>query len=294
MAAMTVFVAGSGTAGRAYVRELLAAGHRVRVSVRPGAESDALTALGAEPVALDFRDAEGTRTAVSGAEAVVVALLGRGGHPAADEELITRNVFDAAQAAGSRLVYTSVHLADEPTGVPHFEVKGRLERELAHRDLNTTVLRPTTFMDALAAPWLRQTAVQQGVLRSPIAIDTPISYVATSDLARFCVAALARPAMAGQHLTVAGPEAVTYAQLLPRLSRLAGREIHHEQLPLEALARTAGPGIVAMTQLFNTFGFVSDTRAVFSELGIEPTFVTDYLAASAWALSDATNGEVGS
>lgn len=96
--------------------------------------------------------------------------------PQTQEETITRNVIDAAARNGvDHLVYTPVYTADRPTGVPHFAVKDVLERYLTHAAVPATVLRPAPFMDAFAAPWLREGLLGRGVLLSPIAIDAPIS-----------------------------------------------------------------------------------------------------------------------
>ncbi len=101
-------------------------------------------------------------------------------------------VGQAAAAAGAlHVVYTSVHPADASTGVPHFDVKGRLEAQLTGLVPRLTVLRPTTFAD-LTAP-LRTSIDANGVLVSPIGRDTPIGYVPTDDLAWVAVAALQEP-----------------------------------------------------------------------------------------------------
>lgn len=200
-----VFVAGAtGAAGNAYVRALAFAGHQVRASTRSGDQRDWPT--GVEPRAVDFTDIHSTRQAVDGVDAVVITLAGRGQSPAQDEARITRTVARAAAEAGvGHIVYTSVHDADEATGVPHFEVKGHLEAELRQLGPRLTVLRPTTFADAFTAPWLRRGVQERGVLASPIAIDTPISYVATADLARVAAASLLEPDLQDTTLTVAGP-----------------------------------------------------------------------------------------
>jgi hypothetical protein len=54
----------------------------------------------------------------------VISLAGRGVEAAADEGALTMAVAEAAAAAGVRhLIYTSVHLADAATGVPHFDIR---------------------------------------------------------------------------------------------------------------------------------------------------------------------------
>jgi uncharacterized protein YbjT (DUF2867 family) len=278
---VTVFGA-TGTAGCAYVRALCAAGHDVRGAIRAGGEADATRRLGASAVEVDLRYPEGAAEAVEGADAVVVSLLGRGEDSAADEAAITRSVFEAARQAGvGRVVYTSVHLADAGTGVPHFDVKAELERELDATDLPWTVLRPTTFMEGLDASWLRDAALANGVVVSPIDIDTPISYVATDDLGRLAAHALDDERLDRAIVPIGGP-ALTYRALLPILSAVSGRELRFEALDLTVLEETQ-PHVAAMIRLFNERGFVAPSSPLVEGLGLELTEMEAFLRRSRWA-----------
>ncbi len=110
-----VLVTGAtGFVGSAVVRELLAAGCRVRALVRPASRRDNLQGLDVETATGDLRDADSLRRAVQGCRGVF--------HVAADYRLWTpdpdamyasnvtgsRNVIEAAREAGvERVVYTS-------------------------------------------------------------------------------------------------------------------------------------------------------------------------------------------
>lgn len=278
---VTVFGA-TGTAGRTYVRVLRAAGCEVRGAIRPGGAAEVLRGMGADVVEVDLSHADGAAPAVEGADVVVVSLLGRGEDAAADEAAITRSVFEAARRAGvGRVIYTSVHLADAGTGVPHFDVKRELERELAATGLRWTVLRPTTFMDGLDAPSLRDAALAHGVVLSPIDIDTPISYVATDDLARLALHALEDERLDRAVVPIGGPP-ITYRRLLPLLSAVSGRELRFELLDAAALEATQ-PHVAAMFRLFNERGFTAPPSPLVEVLGIELTDVEAFLRWSGWA-----------
>jgi len=278
---VTVFGA-TGTGGRAYVRMLRAVGYEVRGAIRPGGNADVLRRLGAEPVEVDLATPDGAASALEGADAVVVSLLGRGADAAANEAAITRSVFEAARRARvGRVVYTSVHLADAKTGVPHFDIKAELERELAATGLPWTVLRPTTFMDGLDAPSLRETALARGVFVSPIDIDTPISYVATDDLARLAVLALKDARLDRAVVPIGGPP-VTYRRLLPILSEICGRELRFERLDA-AVLEAEQPHVAAMFRFFNEHGFTAPPSPLVEALGLELTDVETFLRWSGWA-----------
>lgn len=282
-----VFVAGgTGTAGRAYARALTARGYDVAATARDEEGAAALAGEGARPLPVDLADVAATARAIEGSGAVVVAVLGRGEQAAAQEEAITRNVIDAAAAAGARrVVYTSVHGAERATGVPHFEVKGRLERYLAAASVPATVLRPCTFMDALTAPWIVDGLVARGVLASPIALDAPISYIASVDLAEVAVRALAEPDLAGTTIELGGPRPVTYRELLPKLSELVGQDVRYENVPLELVEAQLGSDMAAMIRLFNTEGFAVAADPKVERLGVDLAQVEDFLERALGALA---------
>lgn len=280
----TVLVAGgTGTAGTAHVEALVGAGYRVKATIRPGKDAAALTGMGAEPVEVDLRHQEAAGRALEGVDVLVVAVLGRGPDGARDEELVTRNLVDGARDAGvSRLVYTSVYLADEPTGVPHFEVKGRLEEYVRGSGIRHTFLRPATFMDGFNAPWIRGSVEERGVLASPIALDAPISYVSAADVARFGVLALEDAGLEGATLNLGGPEAVTYADLLSVMSELLGYQVEYQQIPLEHVKESLGPDIASMIGLFNESGFVVEAEPALRRLPVSLTSVRAFLEKSGW------------
>jgi uncharacterized protein YbjT (DUF2867 family) len=290
MTSKTILVTGAaGAAGRSYVTAFARAGHRVRAAVRPGLPTAFDAAVEVRPT--DLHDAAASRAAVEGSDVVVLALAGRGRDAAADEAAITRNVARAASVAGvGHLIYTSVHRADEPTGVPHFEVKGVLEQDLADLVEQVTVLRPTTFADSLTAPWLRDRIVEQGVLASPIGLHTPISYVATEDLARVAVASLSAEELRQHPVVVTGSRPATYADLLPLLEQLSGRAISYEQIPAEVVRRSFGTDLAAMTAMFNSAGFAAEPSPILHDLQLVPQPVQDFLRESWTPPSDPTPG----
>ena len=191
---------------------------------------------------------------------------------------MTLAVGEAAAAAGARhLIYTSVHLADAATGVPHFDIKHVLEAQLAELAPRVTVLRPTTFADSLTSPWLRSGIDKDGALVSPIGCDTPVSYVSTEDLAGIAVAALQEPDLQGPPVVVAGREPRTYTDLLPLISELAGREVTYQQVPPDVVRNSFGPDVASMIEFFNRHGFATEPSPVLYRLGLVPTPVEAYL-----------------
>lgn len=105
----------SGYLGRNIVREFLARGHKVRGLTRSNASSDLIRQLGAEPVRGDIMDRASLDAAMNGAIALVHAAADTDhGRPTTAQERTnlegTRNVYDAARAAGVR---RAVHISTE-------------------------------------------------------------------------------------------------------------------------------------------------------------------------------------
>lgn len=278
----TAVIAGAtGTAGRAYVNELVSAGYRVQGIVRPGSQSAPIADAGATPVVADLRDEEDARDALSAAGVVFIALLGRGEDAAADERVITQNVIDAARAASvDHVVYTSVHAADEETGVPHFEVKGELEAYLEAAGLTYTVLRPATYMGALSAPWLRSGIDEDGVLASPIRDDVPISYLDTANLAELGRLAIETDTLRSRTLSIGGPRSVTYQDLLPLYEGLTGTAVTYRNVPLEQVEAQMGADVAAMARYFNENGFAVENDPLLDHLDLRLTDVEAFLTAT--------------
>ncbi len=279
-------VGGGGTAGRAYVAAFRAAGHNVTATVRPGANASDLKALGAKVVEVDLHDAAAARSAVGDAGLVVIALMGRGPQPAADEQLITNNVLSAVEANASvgggvrHVVYTSVLRADVPSGVAHFDVKAELEAAVRRVAPAHTILRPCTFMDGLTAPWFRASIDEHSTLMSPIAKGALISYVAARDVAALAVRAWTDPRLVDRTIDLGGPEAVTYERVLGLLSSMTGKEVQYRQVPIADVEARMGPDIAAMIRMFNTRGFAIDMTGAASALGLRLTTVEELLHAA--------------
>ncbi len=127
---MKVFIAGaSGAIGRPLLRQLLLAGHEVTGMTRREGRAEEIRAAGAEAVVCDAFDAGALRDAVVAAapEAVVHALTAlpprydpKSDYLAPTNRIRsegTRNLVDAAQAAGARrLVAESIAFAYRPQG----------------------------------------------------------------------------------------------------------------------------------------------------------------------------------
>src|SRR5262249_36064646 len=110
---------GTGFLGRAVVRELVRAGYRLRLLVRPTADR-ARFPDGVEFAAGDVTDRGSLENATKGVAAVVhAAALVKIAAPAPEFDRVNvggmQNVLDAAQGAGAAVLYVSSFMALGPT-----------------------------------------------------------------------------------------------------------------------------------------------------------------------------------
>lgn len=231
--ARVVAVAGAtGRQGGAVARRLRRDGWTVHGLTRDtgSAAARVLAGEGIVPVACDLGDPTSTRTALAGADRLFLTTTPYE-HGVEAEERQALTAIDAARDAGLRqIVYASVASADRPTGVPHFESKGRIERALAASGIaRYAIIRPALFMEMfLGAPFRR--ALGAGRIALALAPGTPIALTATADIAAFAARALAMPDhFHGAAIDLAGDQP-TVAELVAGFARGLGRPIRYERV----------------------------------------------------------------
>jgi len=111
--------------------------------------------------------------------------------------------------------------ANRPTGIPHWEIKGRIEGRIRSLGIPSTILRQTLFMDMYADATYGLTG-EFSLVRSlpPNAI---IQHIAIDDIAAFTGLALGNPSRyLGKALELAGDE-LSVAQVLAAIGRAIKR-----------------------------------------------------------------------
>ncbi|MDQ3194795.1 MAG: hopanoid-associated sugar epimerase [Burkholderiales bacterium] len=253
----------SGFVGSAVARHLLAAGHRVRVLVRPTSDRRNLAGLPLEIVHGDLTDSPSLVGALAGCDALF--------HVAADyrlwtpvpEELYranvtgTLNIMRAALAAGvARIVYTSSVAtlglnkdkspADETTPSAIGDMIGHYKRSkfLAEAEVARMVEGeglPAVIVNP-AAPVgprdIKPTPTGRMILdgargKMPAYVDTGLNIVHVDDVAHGHLLALERGAIGSRYIL--GAENLTLRQILNRVAAIAGQKPPRIRLPHNAI-----------------------------------------------------------
>jgi len=282
----TLVTGGTGFLGSALVRQLLEAGHQVRILLREGSDRRNIEGLPVEPVIGNMRDPSSLKSALTGCEALF--------HAAADYRLWTprpgemydtnvagtRNLMLAALSAGvNRVVYTSsvatlglapgLSSADETTPSTIRDMVGHYKRSkfLAEEEvrkltgeegLPAVIVNPST---PVGPRDIRPTPTGRMIMdaasgRMPAYVDTGLNLVHVTDVADGHILAY-RKGRTGERYILGG-ENMTLREILLALSSITGFPAPRFRLspglvlPLawisEAWARVAGKGEPRITR----------------------------------------------
>ncbi|PCE62891.1 SDR family oxidoreductase [Sediminicola luteus] len=118
----------------------------------------------------------------------------------------TQNFIATAELAGVRLVVfnTGFDLPQNETGLLALDLKIAIAKLFKASSLKVITLMPDIYIDNLVAPWSLPLIVQQNIMPYPVPADALVPWISHNDLARFTVAALERPELAGQTLPIGG------------------------------------------------------------------------------------------
>ncbi|PWI14480.1 NmrA family transcriptional regulator [Streptomyces sp. Act143] len=251
-------LAATGGQGRAVTGALLGRQAPVRVLVRAPHRWAAreLAEQGVEVAAGSLSDVRSLSAAMHGVAGVFAYTTPFEAGPAAEVAQGRAIVSAAARQRVPHLVFSSVAGADRNSGVPHFESKARIEADLASGDVPYTILGPAYFFDNVLGGHER---VLRGVLDLPLPADRPLQQLARADLGAFAAEVLLDPGpFLGQRIELAG-DAPTPVEMAAALSKVLGRDVRHEQVPLGAIG---DPDMHAMWAFLNGPGYRVDIRAL--------------------------------
>jgi len=281
----------TGQQGGATARELLAAGHEVYAMTRSpdGEAARALAEAGAHIVKGDLNDEASLKAALEGKWGVFAIQNTWEAGVEAEEEQGKRIARLAKEAGVQHFVYASVGSAHEATGIPHFDNKARVEETVRGLGFPSwVILRPVFFMENLASPWFKP-GIDDGVLALGMDGGTRLQMIAVADIGKYGLLAFERhEELNGKALDIAG-DALTPVEAAAVLSRVAGREINHFQVPIEEVRKFSGD-FAAMLEWFDAVGYSADIEGNARRFGIEPTRFEAWAKSVDWALPAGAQG----
>jgi len=232
---------GTGFVGGYLIDELIASGHEPSVLVRPGNDSKVQQAKRCRLVTGDLSSTAAINATLKGCNAVIynVGILRempkRG---ITFEELQYRGVVRVVEAAKNcgiaRLLLMSANGVKSP-GTPYQETKYRAEEYATTSGLDITIFRPSVIFGDPRGLMEIATQLNEQMISPPLPAvgfftgwhpqrgAVVMSPVHVEDVARAFVAALEGSAVVGETCVLAGPEVLSWSDLLRRIAQAAGR-----------------------------------------------------------------------
>jgi uncharacterized protein YbjT (DUF2867 family) len=288
--ALTLLVTGgSGFLGGYVLREAARCGHQTVALARSEAAAAAVSALGASPVSGDLNDPLTLAEAFAAVRCDVLvnlASLGFGHAPA---------IVTAAERAGiGRAVFVSTTAVT--TNLPASSKRVRLaaEQRIAASSLSWTILRPTMIY---GDPGDRNLSRLLPLLRRAPVLPVPGAAhlqqpVHAADVTGAVLAAAERPAAAGRIYDVAGPEPLTFTELLRTAACAVASRTRFVPVPLsplvaaargyELFSRNPRIRVEQLRRLAEDKAFAID--AAVRDLGYAPRSFADGISAEARAM----------
>ncbi len=240
---MILLTGATGTVGLPLLRALRRAGQPVRAILRDQRKAGLLQDLGAEIFVGDLAGPESYRAAFRGVDRAF--LLTPAGPAQAGMEI---GFIDGAIAAGVSLVVKHSAIGAEPSALGVGLAHGQVERYLQDKRVPHVVVRPTQFMQNLLR-WAPSIARARALVIPLVDESVRVNLVDVRDVVEVEFDALTQSKHIGHTYIAAGPELLTYEEVVERLSKGVGSPIPLRVLPADRYreeARAAGypPGPV--------------------------------------------------
>ncbi|TCB95712.1 SDR family oxidoreductase [Micromonospora zingiberis] len=219
----------TGYIGGRLAPRLLAAGHDVRcLARRAGRLRDVPWAGQVEIAEADLSRPETLPAALDGVDVAyyLVHSLGQAGFEAADRQA-ARNFAAAARAAGvRRIVYLGgpEPAPDDPAPSAHLRSRREVGRILLDSGVPTAVLRAAVIIGSGSASFemLRHLTERLPVMVTPRWVSNRIQPIAVRDVLHYLVGSAGLPAEVNRGFDIAGPDVLTFGEMMQRYARVAG------------------------------------------------------------------------
>src|SRR5262245_19488916 len=224
---MILITGATGNNGRELVRQLAAAGQRVRALVRNTAKAADLKSTNVELAIGDFDQPATLDAALRGVEKAFLLT------PVAEHFVEWQSAFiEAAQRAEVKhLVKFSGMGADSNVKAELLRLHNETDNLLRKSAVPFTILQPNSFHQNILSS--AETIKTQGAFYWPLK-NAAQSTVDIRDVNAIAARAFTSPGHEGNTYVITGPEALTFQQAAEKLSAVLGRDIQYVDVPLSA------------------------------------------------------------
>jgi uncharacterized protein YbjT (DUF2867 family) len=225
--ALVSVVGATGRQGLAQIRQLIAAGYKVRALSRSENPNLGMTNADIETRVIDLYDPATYISALEGSDAVFYT------HPLQareDRVALAGAVGRATKEVGAkRFVWnTSSWIPDKPGDAFTYANNTVAIKELWRSGVPATVFGSVLFMDNLLTNWARPYIVHESRYVYPHKAHLQANWISLDDVGKIMVASLDRPDFEGSWLNIGGPQRLRPPEVATTLSEVFGREIKYD------------------------------------------------------------------
>lgn len=146
------------------------------------------------------------------------------------------NWVEAAKSGGiGRIIFNVGGTSGPEDAHPFFAELRAMEKRVAESGLHYVILRPTVYLDNLAAPWAAE-GLAAGTIAYPAAPNAEVSWMSHKTLGAW-VAAVADGTADGETLAIGGPEPLTGDALANEIGAGLGRDLTYQPIPPAGFAQ---------------------------------------------------------
>ena len=191
--------------------------------------AQALTSLGIKVVEGDLNDPESYATHLQGMDGVFSVQAFNKKHQ--QEVAQGCALADEAHAANvPHFVYASVYMADQDTGIPHFESKNAIEEHIKNSGLTYTILRPVSFCENLLNPRVKN-SILKGKLIMPLNKETVQQHISLHDIGVIGSQVLTNPQQFANKIMTIATDQMTMEELSDLFGEVLHQKMKYQKLP---------------------------------------------------------------
>ncbi len=231
--ALVSVIGAAGRQGLAQMRQLSAAGYKVRALSRAANPDFGGANTVNEVRPFDLHDEASYATAFEGSEAIFYTkpLLAMGAGP----DLAGKLGAAANSAGAKRFVWnTSGWIPDKPGNPGAYGSSTAAVNAIFRSGMPATVFGSVLFMDNLLTNWARPFIVHEDRYVYAHNPHLEANWISLDDVGKCMVAALERPDLEGAWMNIGGPETLKPTDVTAILSRVFGRTIKYDPCTPEA------------------------------------------------------------
>jgi uncharacterized protein YbjT (DUF2867 family) len=277
---MILVVGATGQLGSVVVRNLLQQKRSVRILVRPGSNYEPLIKAGARAVFGDIKAPITLMEALRGVETLITTANSarRGGDDTAQNvDLIgNRHLINSAKSMGVKhFIFVSAARADDKSESPILQAKKKTENHLMHSGMSYTIVAPEPLMET----WFSTIVMPSLQAGRPVTLlgegDRRHSFISVEDVAAFIVASVGNPAARNMHMTLGGPRAISWNDIIGTFENMLGRKVEVTRAPPGTEITGLSEGLLELLIRMESYDSEVDSAKLSRQFGVKQTSVEE-------------------